>query len=270
VHGQWEGPLVTLGWGGTQGPVNELFYEVYAGTDSLQVLNRSAPMLQRSVFTRFLTHTPWPTGQRVYWAVTSEHAITHERLVGPVQSFQVMDGSVPVETRDIFVRDFGSVDIRNRNFQFCSRNTIPVGPSFNGAIHWEYTPLPPDARVVSVTMSCWFPDVESGRFNGVRPVTLWMSQNEWQACNMTAPGPPYNEPSGELASGVEGDPARVDFSSPRLGAFVEAQARNRTLVTGLVLRGKDNFNFHSPNSATPSAVPRMTVRYQRVPAGVTP
>lgn len=269
VSGALEGPLVTLGWGGTQGPLNELFYEVYASTDSLEVVQRTAPMLQRSVFTRLVPSASWPQGQRVFWAVTTENLVTHERLPGTVQSFQVMDASVPVQTITVNVRDWGSNDIRNRNTQYCSRNTIPVGPGFNGGIHWDYNRLPADARVVSVTMAGYLTDLEAGRFNGIKPVTVWMSQNDWQNCSMIAPGPPYNELSGLLATATEASPTRLEFTSPRLGAFVEAQARRRTLVTGLVIRGADNFNFQSPTANDPLVVPRILVQYQQLPPGVS-
>ena len=270
VSGQLEGPLVTLGWGGTQGPANELFYEVYAGTDSLAVVSRNVPVLQRSVFTRFLPSQAWPAGQRVYWAITSEHAVSHERLHGPVQSFRVMSASVPIESTQIFARDYGSSDIRNRNTQYCARTTLPIGPNFNGSIHWDFSRLPTDARVVSATMTAQFPDAEIGRFNGVKPITMWMTQNEWVNCSIVAPGPPYNEPSGLLASGVDQSPLIVAFSSARFGAFAEAMARARTLLSGVTFRSTDNFNFHAPGGLDPNLIPRVTVQYQRLSAASTP
>ncbi len=267
VNGVVEGPLVTLGWGGTQGPVTDLFYEVYVGTDSLAVVQRAVPTLQRSVFTRFVPSSLWPAGQRVYWAITSENFATKERLAGPVQSFSVLDASVPVDSVELSLRDYGSNDIRNRNTQFCNRATIPVGPGFNAGLHWEHSRLPVNARVVGATMTCNLTDLDAGRFNSVKPVTAWMAQNDWQACAMLAPGPPYTELSGLLATAIEASPARMDFTAARLGAFAEAQARARTLLPGLVIRSNDNFSFQSPLSATPLAQPRMTVRYQRLPSG---
>jgi hypothetical protein len=267
AEGALEGPMVTLGWGGTQGPVNELKYELYASTDSMQVEQRTAPMLTYSVFTRFVPAEPWPAGHRVYWAVTSENLTTGERLPGLVKSFQVLDASIPVESVDIFIRDFGSKQTTN-TLQYCSRPTLPVGPIFNAAIHWDYGRLPANARVVDATMTGYLPDAEAGRFGSVQPVTLWMTQNDWQSCLIVTPGPPYNELSGQLATAVEAAPTRFDFTSSRLGAFVEAQARGRTLISGLVIRARDSFNFHTSLSLTPSLQPRMNVRFQRLPAGV--
>ena len=266
ASGELEGPLVTLGWGGTQLPVNHLFYEVYASTDSLQVAQRSSPMLQRSVFTRFLPSTRWPEGAKVYWAITSENLNSHERLSGPVQSFQVLPASVPVESMDMFLRDFGSNDIRNRNTQYCARNIVPSGPGFNAALHWDFTRLPADARVTLASMSLHLPDTEVGRFPSYSPVTAWMSQNDWQACSIVAPGPPYTELSGQLATAVLGSSTRLDFAADRLAAFVEAQARLRTLLPGLLIRSRDNFNVHSPIVADGNLQPRITVHYQRLSA----
>jgi hypothetical protein len=267
VEGALEGPMVTLGWGGTQGPVNELKYLLYASTDSMQVEQRTAPALLYSVFTRFIPAVPWPAGQRVYWAITSENLTTGERLPGQVRSFQVLDASIPVESVDIFLRDFGSKQTTNTT-QYCTRPTLPVGPIFNAAIHWDYSRLPGNARVVDATLTGILPDLEAGRFASVQPVTLWMAQNDWVSCSIVTPGPPYNELTGQLATAVEAGPTQFDFTSPRLGAFVEAQARGRTLIYGLLIKSKDNFNFQTPFSLTPSLQPRITVRFQRLPAGV--
>ncbi|HXS23174.1 MAG TPA: Ig-like domain-containing protein, partial [Gemmatimonadales bacterium] len=103
-----EGPVATLGWGGTQGPTNNLFYEVYVSTDSSAVKTRTAPMLARSVFTRYVPAVGWPLGTTVYWAVTSENLTTHERLDGSLRSFQTLDPSTPLDSVTITTLDHGS------------------------------------------------------------------------------------------------------------------------------------------------------------------
>jgi len=85
-----------------------------------------------------------------------------------------------------------------------------------------------------------------------------------------APGPPFNELTGQLATAIEAGPTRFDFTSPRLAAFVEAQARGRTLIQGVVIRSRDIFNFHTPVSLSPQLQPRITVRFQRIPTAVAP
>ena len=268
--GVLEGPLVTLGWGGGQGPANNLFYEVYAGPDSAAVEQRAMAPLQRSVFTRFVPSEAWPAGQRVYWAITSENLATGERLHGPARAFQVLDAGLPVDSVQVLARDFGSNDSRNRNTQFCNRQTLPCGPRYNGGVHWDYAPLPPGARVVDAVVRGTLIDSEAGSFPRVQPVTAWMSQNDWTACAMTAPGPPFHELSGLLATASEASPTVLAFRSSRLGAFAEAQARGRTLVPGLVFRAGGDLTFHSSTTSTPGAQPRMTVYFQRLPAGAAP
>ncbi len=257
-----EGPVAALGWGGTQGPVNHLFYEVYASVDSMAVENRAIPYLQRSVFTRLLPATAWPRGGKVFWAITSENITTGERLVGPVHSFRVSAASTPLESVTLLPRDHGSNDIRNRNTQFCSSQTLPCGPGFNGAIHWDYSRIPRGARVVDATMTLTMQDVYAGAFNGTRPV-VWMAQNEWTSCTIIAPGPPWNELSGLLAVGAALDDLNVGFTSDRLAAFVEAQHRQRTLVYGVLVRTTNNVVYHSELSANSLATPRVVVRFHR-------
>jgi hypothetical protein len=259
-----EGPVVTLGWGGTQIPLNELFYEVYASTDSLAVAARSVPHLQRSVFTRYVPHAAWPAGSRVYWAVTSENLLTGERMEGPVQVFRVLPAGGSEEL-SLSARDFGSNDIRNRNTQFCNRVTMPSGPSFNAAIHWNYAPLPADARVVSATLKLIALDVHAGTV-GVAGSGVWLSQHDWASCSVLAPGPPYHELSGLLATGTATSPIQLEFTSARLAAFVEAMARQRTFLNGILVRTPIDLQWHSPLGGV-GKTPQLVVRFQRLSPG---
>jgi hypothetical protein len=261
-----EGPVTTLGWAGTQIPVNELFYEVYASEDSVAVAARAVAPLQRSVFTRHVPREAWPAGARVHWAVTSENLLTGERMDGPVRSFRVLPASVPVESVAVSLRDFGSSDIRSRNVQYCNRQTMPCGPSFNGAIHWDYTTVPAGVRLVGATLTLTALDVNAGGTGGANS-GVWMSQNDWTACSVLAPGPPYNELSGLLASGNAVTPIQIEFTSARLAAFVEAMARQRTLLSGVLVRTPGDVQFHSPLAFDPAKHPRLLIRFQRIPPG---
>src|SRR5262249_53118161 len=108
LQGDLEGPLTTVGWGGTQGPTNNLVYELYASTDSQQVLARTAPLLMRSVLTRFVPAAAWPMGSTVYWSITSENRTTHERLDASLRSFRTVDASTPLDSIVISASDVGS------------------------------------------------------------------------------------------------------------------------------------------------------------------
>lgn len=259
-----EGPLACLGWGGTKGPDGNIFYEVYASRDSDAVARRALPSLQRSVFTRLLPGTGWPLGERVFWAVTSENLTTHERMNGEVHAFRTLDASTPLDSVVIRPQDHGSNDIRNANTQFCNSVSLPSGPGFNAGLHWNYTPLGANARLAGATLKVWVTDVNSGTFNNTRP-SLWMAQNEWLACTMRAPGPPFAEPSGLIANSIAVDNLEVDFDSERLAAMLEAQYRRRTLVYGTLIRTLVNVTFHSPVSPEPAKTPRLVVRFYRLP-----
>jgi len=265
--GALEGPLTSLGWNGSQTLDGNLFYEIYASEDSSDVELRRVPFLQRSVFTRFVPTHGWRPGSRVFWAITSENLTTGERLTGPMRSFRVLEASLPEDSVTLAPRDWGSNDLLSRNTQYCTRNTMPSGPRFNAAIHWDYALLPAGVRVTGARMSVSLVDTDTGKIPS-SAIGAWMTQNDWSACSIVAPGPPFHELSGLLADAVQVSGVQADFAADRLGAFVEAQARGRTMLPGLVVRSAVNLTFHSPLATDPTRRPRLTVRFQRLPAGV--
>ncbi|MEQ1831808.1 MAG: Ig-like domain-containing protein [Candidatus Eisenbacteria bacterium] len=259
-----EGPASALGWGGNQPLDGNIFYDVYASADSEAVVRRTAPVLQRSVFTRFLPGAQWPAGGRVFWAVTGENLTTHERENGPLRSFRVLDYSTAgVDSVVLRAFDQGSGDVRNRATQSCGATSIPCGPTFNGCFHWNLGALPANTRLVSATVRMWALDQSLAAFARSQP-SLWMAQNDWSACSIVAPGPPFVELSGLLANaqvtGVE-----AHFESPRLTAFLEAVQRRRSQVFGTLVRTQENVFVHSLNSLDPTKVPVVVVRYLRLP-----
>lgn len=260
-----EGPVSSLGWGGTKGPDGNIFYEVYASSDSLAVVRRATPILQRSVFTRYLTNTAWPLGTRIWWAVTSENLTTHERMDGDIHSFQVLDASTPLESVVIKAQDHGSNFVRAAaTTQFCASLILPAGPLWNAGIHWNYGPLPANIRIASATMQISFTSILANTFNGTKP-SVWQAQNDWVACIMRGGGAPFVEQSGLLASAVQADSIRNDFASDRLSSFLEAQYRHRTLLSGTLIRAIGDTNFNSPFFADPTKVPQVLVSFYRLP-----
>ena len=259
-----EGPVSCLGWGGTKGPDGNILYEIYASDDSVAVARRTAPILQHSVFTRYLGNAAWPLGTRMWWAATSENVTTHERMNGDMHSFRVLDAASPLDSVVIRPQDYGSNDIRSANLQFCSSTTLPSGPGFNAGLHWNYSALGSEARLAGATLQLFFTDSNAGKFDTTTP-SLWMAQNDWLACTMRAPGPPFAEQSGLLANAVAVDTLRNDFSSNRLAAFFEAQYRRRTLLYGTLVRAQVNVSFNSIAGTDPNRAPRVVVRFYRVP-----
>jgi hypothetical protein len=141
---------------------------------------------------------------------------------------------------------------------------LPSGPSWNAGIHWNYLAIPDNVRIAGATMSLFFTDPLAGNFNTTQPAA-WMAQNEFQACVMRGRGPPFIEQSGLLANAVSITPTRNDLTSDRLAAFVEAQYRHRTMLPGVLIRTLTDTNFNSPGLSDLSKVPRVTVRFYRLP-----
>lgn len=273
AHGDLIGPLSRLGWGGSRGPLNDVVHEVYAGADSLAVAQRLVPWIQRSAFTRLLPSVAWPNGQRIYWAITSEHTSTGERLDGPVSSFEVADAGLPVFTQVLGAKDYGSMNGTSR-VTYCQRADLPAGPLYNAALHWDLFAvdalgerrIPQGARVVGATVQVTafhtppgVTNTNKGRFSS--GPSLWLAQNDWIACSIVSPGPPYPELSGLLSQGEFVDSFVVRFSAARLAAFMEAELENDPYLHGTLLRTLENIFYESPGSSDPSWTPKLTLQY---------
>jgi hypothetical protein len=264
-----EGPVAALCWGGTQGPTNNLVYELYASTDSNAVLDRTAPMLARSVFTRFVPATAWPLGARVYWSVTCENQTTHERLAGSTVSFRTLDAGTPIDSITVNARDHGGKS-QTSTQQHCNQQNFSTGGIFNGAVHWDLGALPAVARLQSVSIKLNISATDTSTVEGSQP-TVWMAQNEWLPCSMNSPGPPYNELSGFLAAASpENSSKTAVFSSDRLAGLLEAQFRGRTLLYGTLVRASHQVSFHSTLALDLANRPSVVVRFYRVPTVPAP
>lgn len=259
VKGALAGPLTMLAWGGSQGPVNGVSFEVYAGLDSVLVEQRLVTPLQGNVFTRLLPSVAWPRGSRVYWTVTSVNLDTQERMDGPMTWFEVIGPNVTEETVLIRARDHGS-KLSTNTTQLCSSQDLPSGPSYNAAMHWNLNAIPADAWVVGATVG--LAAKTNNAFQSTQPV-LTMAQTEWNACVINTPGPPYPEVNGLLAAGTSVDTIRVDFTSDRLGAFFDAQLRRDIYTHGTLVRSLTNVFYWSPLSGDPAKLPFATIRYVR-------
>jgi hypothetical protein len=264
IEASLEGPVTTLCWGGTQGPTNNLFYELYASTDSAAVAARTSPILLRSVFTRFVPSTGWPLGTKVYWAVTSENQTTHERLAGTVRSFRTLDPGTPIDSVVIRARDHGSKSATSTQ-QFCNQQTFSTGGAFNGAVHWDLSPLPPGVRLHSATVRLITTTASAGAIPAANP-TLWITQNDWAPCSIVSPGPPWNELTGYLASAVEENPSTAVFTSERLAGLLEAQYLNRGLLFGTLVKADQFITFQSTLNIDVPSRPSGVIRFYRLPA----
>ena len=263
-----EGPVATLGWGGLQGPSGNILNELYASTDSNAVIARTAPMLARNVFTRFVPSVAWPMGATIYWAITSENVTTHERLDGGVVSFHTLDASTPLDSVTIPAHDHGSKSTTS-SAQGCNNQNFTTGGSFNGAVHWDVGQIPGNARLQSVSAKLNIWSADTSTVEGSQPA-LWMAQNDWQPCTINSPGPPFYELSGFLAPATTEDSRTAVFSSDRLAGLLEAQLRGRGLLYGTVVRASHAVSFHSTLSGDFGNRPSAVIRFYRVPVVPSP
>jgi len=264
-----EGPVATLGWGGAVGPQGNVVNELYASTDSNAVIARTAPMLARNVFTRFVPGVAWPLGATVYWAITAENVTTHERLDGKMVSFQTLDASTPLDSLAIPAHDHGSRGTGVFGIQLCNAQDFFTGGTFNGAVHWDVGLLPGNARLQSVTIKLNIWSADTSTVEGSQPA-LWMAQNDWLACSMNTPGPPYYELSGFLANATTENSKTAVFSTDRLAGLLEAQLRGRGLLYGTIIRATHTVSFHSSLSGDIGSRPSAVVRFYRAPAVPSP
>ena len=264
-----EGPVATLGWGGTQGPTNNIFYELYASTDSNAVLSRTAPMLVRNVFTRFVPSVAWPMGATIYWSLTAENLTTHERLAGSMVSFHTLDASTPLDSVTISTRDHGGRGTSVFIQQQCNQQNFTTGGASNGAVHWDVGRIPDGARLQSVSLKLNIWSADTSTVQGAQP-ELWLTQNDWLACSVNTPGPPYYELTGFLATATTEDSKSAVFSSDRLAGLLEAQFRNRGLLYGTLIRAIHAVSFHSELSGDFPGRPSAVVRFYRLPAVARP
>jgi hypothetical protein len=259
------GPLTRLAWGGSQGPVNETKFRVYADPDSMSVANRTTAPLQDNVFTRLLPSAAWPRGTRIYWAVTSENVPTHELMHGPVTWFDVIGDAAVERTLIVHGKDHGSRNAQN-TISYCANVELPCGPAFNGAIHWNLVDLPLGALITGATVR--LAATQNNRYSTSLPF-LTLSQNEWVACSIVNPGPPYPEVNGMLSTATPVDTIRVDFSDPRLGAFFEAYLGKDPYTFGTLVRALSTISYSSPLQGDPTRQPFATIRYV-LPTGLDP
>src|SRR5262249_53271410 len=144
--------------------------------------------------------------------------------------------------------------------QQCGFQNFNCGPTYNGALHWDLSGLPSNARFQSVTVRLATATSGVNDIDLTRPA-LWMAQKHWAACQISTPGPPFNELSGFLATAVAETPTLAVFRSDRLGALLEAQMRGRTLVYGTLIRANDIISFQSTLAPDVAGRPSAVVRF---------
>jgi hypothetical protein len=136
-------------------------------------------------------------------------------------------------------------------------------------MHFNYTNLGARARITGATLRLMLQPSYANTWDSRRPA-LWMTQNDWSACSVGIPGPPYNEPSSRVSQSVATSSNQIEFRDESFAAFLEAQYRARSFLYGVVVRANDNCWFYSPLEVNGALTPVLTVRFVRLPAEPQP
>ena len=259
-----EGPFVTLGWGGNGPPVDSVFYDVYAGTDSAAVATRASATLQHLPFVQLLPRTRWPSGALVYWAVTAENERTRERLNGALQRFQTLAATTPVDSVTIPVFDWGGSHRQPIGVsQYCGDVQIGTGPDYSGGIHWDVGTIPTGAHLAGARIVLTTDSTSASQLATYQP-RAFLPTLEWVSCTCGYPGPPYAEPNGLMSGGVAIAPAgTVQFGDDGVASYLEAVLRGR-FTGGMVFTAASNLLYFSGSGQNAVAVrPHAVVRYYR-------
>jgi len=252
-EGSLQGPCAALYWYGN-GLVSSLIdYEVYVSADSVAVASRSVPYLVRQGFLSLLPRSRWPSGARMFWAITAVNTQSGERLDGPTASFRVYAADAPVDSMVIPLLGYGGTISPNR-IQYCGSTSFPIGPGNNSCIRWTLNGNLPALRLADARVQL---AAASGPVTGIQ---LFYAQNEWSVCQMLTPGPPYPEVNGLLVTSRALDATNMTFQSDGLTSFVEAAGRFGSWY-GFLIRSQQATNI-AANLAN-FAAPKMVVTYYR-------
>lgn len=256
-----DGPVSMLGWSGNGPIVANIQFDVYAGPDSAVVAQRALPRLTRSPLVTYLPHTRWPAGADTWWAVTAINVATGERLDGPVSRFRTFDANAAIDSTTVPVMEWGSNFRPNRNTQFCSTISLPIGINdYNGGMRWRVGSLPPGRRLVDARIDLYSTPETAATLATSSP-TLWYILGSWSACQSSFTGAPFTSNDGQLAAGAVDEPARrVTFRSDALTAHIEAWSRYGGL-DGYLLRTTNNVAFVTPLSSESAYFPVMKIYY---------
>lgn len=261
-----EGPLVTLGYGGNGIPSGDFTHELYASTDEAAVRNRTVTPVQTSFNLYFLPRVAWPAGATVYWSVLTQNNRTGERLASGVRWFRTLPADTPVDSIELVMADFGGTRLATPRIQYCSQPQQFTGPAHSLGARWTSVPAPlAGARIAAARLYAPLQAAYRDSITAIVP-EVWHAQNDWAACGMSWPGPPFHELTGLLATGEPcADPGQVLFRGERVAAWYEQFVRGRALP-GVLFRSPRQFGFEILGS-TPV---RVRLLYYRPPPAAAP
>lgn len=250
-------PVAMLRWSSGDAVAGSLLFEVYAGTDSLAVANRTAPRVGRVTSNFLLPRATWPAGLRTYWAVSTTNQITGEKLDSPVTHFDVLPASAPTRTVSVGALAWGGIQNGRPTVQLCTQTALTVGTGYNAALLLDLSPGQLGKRIKSARLVMY-----TTYNSGLIPlVTANYCSPTWYSCAMVYPGPPYVAPDGAVAGARVGTVVNeMIFESPGLAAWVEGMLRATGDFSGLMftLSSSSLLTINMSSSTWPRPVLQVT------------
>lgn len=243
--------VAMLRWSSPDALPGQLWYDVYAGDDSVAVHNRLVPVRTGGLNAFWLPRQYWPAGERVYWAVTTTNLSTGERLLSPVTSFTVLSDGAPTHEVSTPAVDWGAIQ-SGRPTQYCSQSYVPVGIGYNSAVRFSPAAAQMGTRVKRARLVMH----ASANAHLIPGVQIWSCNAQWAACGMIYAGPPFRDTDAPLGTASVGATSNeLVFDSPGLAAWVEGILRGGDfsgLVFTLASATQLNLNTRGSNYPTPT------------------
>jgi hypothetical protein len=244
-----DSPFVTVNWGGNETTAGPIVNEVYAGTDSAAVAARTTPLLYRGARTQYTPRIRWSSSGPCFWSITVENQTSGERYKGPVWRFDTPDPSVPLDSIDVSIIDFGYQSITPAR-TFCLANEVVTGSNYKSYMSW--TP-PSNARLAAARLLLSSTTASQDSLPGGAAV---YGATSVPSCGFRVGGSP--DLSQPLAVGRSVGPRTLAFDDDYFVAFLEAGGR-RSGFPGYFLGSTKTVHFVSPNGSETAYVPSLRI-----------
>ena len=263
-----ESPFAMLSWDSTEAVAGSMSYQVWGGLDSATVAARAGTPIVTTTRARWLPDTRWPSGQRLYWAITVINAATAERFHGPVHSFNTVPPGTPLDSLLVRGSDYGVNYLifgvsPVYPYQFCASDSIWSQPSTQSWMTFPLSGLPADVRIASARLEVYTFSHYVSRL-GSTTMTLWSSKFDWpRPCRSNIQfreSLPIQDQA--VAAGRQESDRRILFMSDLLASHVEASVR-RGGFFGYEFISTQRIAYATARIQDPAYHPYLKIHYYR-------
>lgn len=145
-------PYAPLGWDGTGASAGTVRYDLYRGADSAAVATRAVTPVSLSVAEYIPYDGPWPSGARVFWAVTARNLTLGEVENGPVWSFDTVAPGAPVDSLVIPAAFSGWYE-PSTSRSFCGQSRLMIGGGVQPGVIWNLESLRPERAIAGAKIA---------------------------------------------------------------------------------------------------------------------